>query len=167
MTDQIRFMRLTVGARIPTFGSAHAAGLDLYADLSREGNLDRVPFVAGEQAPGDISRELGVVIAPGERRLIKNGLAAEIPHKAYARIAPRSGLAFKHGMDVLAGVIDEDYRGEWGVLLINLGGSNFVVRHGDRIAQAVIERISRPVVSEVFELSETGRGGGGYGSTGV
>lgn len=128
-------------AQLPTRGSILSAGLDLYAC---EGNK----------------------LDPGERKLIRTGLEVAIPNGFYGRIAPRSGLALKHGIDVMAGVIDSDYRGELGVILVNLGTHKFVIAKGDRIAQLIVEAILTPEVVKVEDLDITFRGLGGFGSTG-
>ncbi|KAG0496248.1 hypothetical protein HPP92_000939 [Vanilla planifolia] len=106
------------------------------------------------------------VIARG-KALIPTDLSIAIPEGTYARIAPRSGLAWKHSIDVGAGVIDADYRGPLGVVLFNHSDVDFEVKAGDRIAQLIIERIMTPVVLEVDDLEATKRGSGGFGSTGV
>lgn len=98
--------------------------------------------------------------------MFKIGIKIAIPNNTYCRIAPRSGLAVKHGIDVGAGVIDADYRGELAVILFNFGDKEFSVNKGDRIAQMVVERISYADVVEVDELCETQRGASGFGSTG-
>lgn len=94
-------------------------------------------------------------------------LAVEVPAGCYGRVAPRSGLAAKHHIDVGAGVIDEDYRGNVGVVLFNHGAEPFVVQRGDRIAQLICERCVLPELLEVDSLDETQRGAGGFGSTGT
>ena len=101
------------------------------------------------------------------RAIVPTGLALAAPPGTYARVAPRSGLAVKHFIDTGAGVVDEDYRGEVGVVLFNHGGDAFEVRRGDRVAQLILERIVTPEVEEVDDLDATARGAGGYGSTGV
>jgi dUTP pyrophosphatase len=108
-----------------------------------------------------------VTIAPGARALVGTGIAVELPHRHEAQVRPRSGLAYKHGVTVLnsPGTIDEDYRGEIKVLLINHGSEPFVVRSGDRIAQLVIAPVTR-VELEEGALGDTARGAGGYGHTG-
>lgn len=138
----MKIQLLTPEATIPTRGSEKSAGLDLHSAED-------------------------CTIEPRERKLVSTGIAVALPSNSYGRVAPRSGLAVKHGIDVLAGVVDEDYRGEVKVALINLGTEPFVVSKGDRIAQLVIESISRPVVEVVESLEETARGAGGFGSTGV
>lgn len=114
----------------------------------------------------DLSTIEGRTLAPGERALLRTGLKIELPQGTYLRIAPRSGLALKYGIDVLAGVVDADYRGEVGVLLINLGTLSFSCYPGDRIAQGIIERCS-PAFITTGAPDETIRGAGGFGSTGV
>ena len=95
------------------------------------------------------------------------GMSISFPAGLYARIAPRSGLALKKSIDVGAGVVDSDYRGEVGVILFNHGDQDFEVKMGDRIAQLILEKIDTPVVEEVQGLEETVRGSGGFGSTGM
>lgn len=133
---------LTHDAKVPTRGSTEAAGLDLYA----------------------ISSE---VINPGERKLLDTGIAISLMPSTYARIAPRSGLAVKNGIDVMAGVVDSDYRGSLKVCLINLGDKPFNIAKHDRIAQLIVEHciLVEPVV--VKSLESTDRGNGGFGSTGI
>lgn len=105
---------------------------------------------------------------PGRgKALCKTDIAIAIPEFTYARVAPRSGLAWKNSIDVGAGVIDYDYRGNVGVILFNHSDIDFEVKRGDRIAQLILERISMADVQEVEELNETVRGTGGFGSTGV
>ncbi|SPO24430.1 probable dUTP pyrophosphatase [Ustilago trichophora] len=128
-------------AKLPTRGSPLAAGYDLYSAEK-------------------------VVLPRGGRKVIQTGICLAIPTGHYGRVAPRSGLASKHGIDTGAGVIDEDYRGLLGVLLFNFGDAEFTINEGDRIAQLIIEKISTPEVEEVESLDETLRGAGGFGSTG-
>ena len=130
-------------------GSEHAAGYDLFADLGGTGAASEVP------------------IYPGTRRVISTGISMEIPLSYYGRVAPRSGLAVKHGLDVLAGVVDPDYRGDVSVVLVNHGQATFLVTHGMRIAQLVLERVATPIIVEVSELNAAVRGEAGFGSTGV
>jgi dUTP pyrophosphatase len=113
-----------------------------------------------------------VVIRPGERRLVPTGLVLEIPAGWEGQVRPRSGLALRHGIGILnaPGTIDSDYRGEVGVILVNLGEAPFSVKRGDRIAQLVIARVESPQSIEWVEsddLEGSGRGEGGFGSTGV
>jgi dUTP pyrophosphatase len=102
----------------------------------------------------------------GGRLLVKTGIAVELPPHTYLRIAPRSGLANKFGIDVLAGVVDPGYTGEIGVILQNLGDEIMHVRKGDKIAQGILENAIRADIVEVDELSESERGSKGYGSSG-
>jgi dUTP pyrophosphatase len=141
----LRVQRLRDGAQLPKYMSDGAAGLDLAA------------LVDGE-----------VVIRPGERALIGTGLAIALPRGHEAQVRPRSGLAWKHGVTVLnsPGTVDEDYRGEVKVLLVNHGQEPFVVRTGERVAQLVIAKVERVAITEQAELDDTVRGAGGYGHTG-
>ena len=143
---KVRLLR--PGAVLPAYMSEHAAGLDLAA------------------CPEDGAE---VVLQPGERRLVPTGLAIELEPGWEAQVRPRSGLALRHGVTLLnsPGTIDADYRGEVGVILINLGQASFTVRPGDRIAQMVVARVGRvrPVVVET--LGESRRGDGGFGHTGT
>ena len=129
---------------LPKYQTALSAGMDLYA------NLD---------AP--------VTLKPLERKLIATGLLMELPQGFEAQVRPRSGLAIKNGITVLntPGTIDADYRGEIGVILVNLSAESFTVNDGDRIAQMVIAKHETAIWDEVDELSETDRGAGGFGST--
>jgi len=130
----------------PHYATEGAAGLDVRANLSEP-----------------------ITLQPLERRLIPTGLRVAIPMGYEIQVRPRSGLAFKHGVTVLnsPGTIDADYRGEIGVLLVNLSNEAFVVEHGERIAQLVVAKHEHITWEEVNELSETTRGSGGFGSTGV
>ena len=109
-----------------------------------------------------------VELQPGDIRLIPTGLAISLPQGFEAQIRPRSGLALRHGIGMVnsPGTIDNDYRGEIGIILINWGKSPFVVRNGDRIAQMTISRVYRANIEETDELDETRRGSGGFGHTG-
>lgn len=111
-------------------------------------------------------RRLAVIPARG-KELVKTDLSIAIPKDTYARIAPRSGLAWKHFIDTGAGVVDYDYRGNVGVILFNHADKDFEVKKGDRVAQMILERITTPEVVEVEDLEATERGAGGFGSTGV
>lgn len=110
-----------------------------------------------------------VTLQPGERALIPTGIAIAMPEGLEAQVRPRSGLALKHGITCLntPGTIDADYRGEIGVILINLGYEPFTVQRGDRIAQLVFQAVPRVELVEVEELPDSERGAGGFGSTGV
>jgi dUTP pyrophosphatase len=131
--------------------------------------LAQIPAYQSEEAAGfDLHSIEDAVIAAGERKLIKTGLAFDIPRGYEIQIRPRSGLAYKHGVTVLntPGTIDSDYRGEIKVLLINHSNENFEIKVGERIAQAVIKEVIQASFEEVEELSETKRGEKGFGSTG-
>lgn len=106
-------------------------------------------------------------ISPKGKTLVATDISLAIPEGHYGRVAPRSGLAHKHFIDVGAGVIDADYRGPLGVILFNFGDVEFVIKKGDRIAQLILEKISILPVEDVEELDETNRGAGGFGSTGL
>ena len=132
---------------------------------------NEIPAYATEQAAGmDIRANLpvDVVLKPMERKLIPTGLFIELPDGYEAQIRPRSGLALKYGVTVLntPGTIDADYRGEIGVVLINLSDQDFVVKHGERIAQMVINQYTKIEFEEVEVLTDTVRGEGGFGHTG-
>ena len=107
------------------------------------------------------------IIEPNSRCLVSTGLKFQFPSNVYGRIAPRSGLALKHGIDVMAGVIDPDYTGEVKVLLYNTSNVKFEVQKGDRVSQLIFESFKFPLFNEVTEISETDRSSGGFGSTGV
>jgi dUTP pyrophosphatase len=114
----------------------------------------------------DLHSSEGYVILPGHRAVVSTGLSFEFPSGVYGRVAPRSGLAVKHGLTVGAGVIDPDYTGEVKVVLFNHDKSVFIIKPGYRIAQLICERCECPEIEEVAEVTETGRGEGGFGSTG-
>jgi len=133
------------GLPLPEYHSEHASGMDLMAAVDAD-----------------------VVLGHGERRLVPTGIAVEVPPGYEAQVRPRSGLALKHGVSLVntPGTIDADYRGEIGVILVNLGAEPFTVRRGDRIAQMVICPVVRAEVVEVEALSDTERDDGGFGHTG-
>lgn len=145
---QIKFKRLHISSEplpLPSYQSAEASGMDLLADV-----------------------EDSVYLEPGGRKLVPTGLSMEIPAGYEAQIRPRSGLAIKNGISMVntPGTIDSDYRGEIKVIMINHGTETFVINRGDRIAQMVIAPVIHAEILEITELSETMRGGGGFGSTG-
>ena len=117
----------------------------------------------------DVRSVVDLMIAPGERALVRTGLVLMLPPNAEAQVRPRSGLALKHGVTVLntPGTIDSGYRGEVGVILINLGAEPFKVEKGMKIAQLVIAPVTQAEIVEVSEIDSTDRGAGGFGSTGV
>lgn len=137
----------TSGHPDPTYETERSAGMDLRA------------VVTGEP----------IVLAPLERTIVKTGLFIELPVGHEAQVRPRSGLAAKFGITVLnaPGTIDADYRGEIGVILVNLSQEPFTIEHGDRVAQLVIAKHERADWTITDELSETDRGAGGFGSTGI
>jgi len=145
---EVPVRRLPHGAdlALPAYATAQSAGMDLLAAVE-----------------GD------VVLAPGERRLIPTGIAIALPPGTEAQVRPRSGLALKHGVTVLnaPGTIDADYRGEVGVVLINLGREPFTVTRGARIAQLVVGPYARAAWRPVAALDDSARGAGGFGSTGL
>ncbi len=130
----------------PRYATPHSAGMDLRAHLP----------------PG------GIVLAPGQRVLVPTGLRLQIPPGYEGQVRPRSGLALKRGLTVLnaPGTIDADYRGDVGVILVNLSGEPQRIEPGERVAQLVIAPVTRVRWEEVDELDESERGGGGFGSTG-
>ena len=132
--------------QLPAYATPESAGMDLRANVAEP-----------------------VVLRPLERRIIPTGLYMALPPGYEAQVRPRSGLAFKHGVTVLnsPGTLDSDYRGELGVLLVNLSNEDFTIQAGERIAQMVIARHEQGEFVEVEELDDTERGAGGYGHTGV
>lgn len=127
-----------------------------------------VPKRADSGAAGyDLSACESQVIPAGKWARVDTGIMLEFPGDCYARVAPRSGLAFKNGLDVFAGVVDSSYRGTVAVILMNHSGVDFTVKPGDRIAQLIFERIYTPELVEEGALSATERGAGGFGSSGV
>ena len=142
MSPTIR-VTLSDGASLPEYQSADAAGMDLRTSIAFE-------------------------LAPMERRLVPTGLRMAIPRGFEGQVRPRSGLALKHGISMVnaPGTIDSDYRGEIGVLLINLGSESVSFQVGDRIAQLVICAVNQVTLVAAEELDETVRGAGGFGSTG-
>ena len=131
---------------LPAYATVQSAGMDLRANIDEP-----------------------MVLHPMERRLVPTGLYIALPEGYEAQVRPRSGLALKHGITVLnaPGTIDADYRGEVGVLLVNLSDKDFTVNDGERIAQMVIARCEQAEFLTVEQLDETERGAGGYGHTGV
>ena len=131
-------------------------------------NNAAVPKRGSEEAAGyDIASAEDTVVPAKGKTVVKTGISVAIPEGCYGRIAPRSGLAVKRFIDVGAGVIDADYRGEIGVVLFNHSDEDFVVKPGDRIAQLLLEKIETPTVKEAEELPDTKRGTDGFGSTGI
>jgi len=145
---KIQILRLPhgEGVPLPKYMSHSASGMDLYAAVDGE-----------------------VILKPGERKLIPTGFKMALSEGYEAQVRPRSGLAIKNGISVLntPGTIDEDYRGEVGVILINHGNEDFRVKRGDRIAQMVINKVEQADIEEVQSLTETHRSSGGFGHTGI
>ena len=139
--ELLNFKKLDLRATLPTRGSRASAGLDLYSIEA-------------------------VSLEPGQRVIARTGLAVAIPEGFYGRLAPRSGLATKKGLDVLAGVIDADYRGEIGCLLHNAGQEKIELAANSKVCQLIIEKIITPGAVWAADLDDTERGHGGFGSTG-
>lgn len=137
-------------------------------ELKRIGSHDLpLPSYGSDGAAGlDLSASHDCRIYPGAKTMIDTGFAWAIPSGHVGFIWPRSGLAAKHGIDTLAGVIDSDFRGQVRVILINHGAATVEIKAGDRVAQMVIQECARVTQVEVEELTDTARGGGGFGSTG-
>lgn len=131
---------------LPHYETIASAGMDLRANITES-----------------------ITLKPLERTIVKTGLFIELPIGYEAQVRPRSGLAAKKGVTVLnaPGTVDADYRGEIGVILVNLSNENFTIENGERVAQLIIAKHERGEWKEVQELSETARGEGGFGSTGV
>ena len=131
---------------LPNYSTEHSAGMDLRAFLAEP-----------------------VVLKPMERVLIPTGLFIEVPEGYEAQVRPRSGLAIKNGITVLntPGTIDADYRGEVKVVLVNLSNEPFIIQNGDRIAQMIIAKYEKIAWTQVEQLSDTERGAGGFGSSGI
>lgn len=140
------FCTVSNNAVVPSYQTEGAAGADVCACIEQD-----------------------IILEPGKRTLVPTGLCMEIPAGYEIQVRPRSGLAVKHGITCLntPGTIDSDYRGEVKVLLINLGDQPFVIKNGDRIAQLVVAPVTQAEFSKVEILSDTVRGSGGFGSTGV
>ncbi|KFB49279.1 AGAP010159-PA-like protein [Anopheles sinensis] len=138
----LKFAKLSENAFAPSKGSAKAAGFDL------KSAYDYTVPARGKQ-------------------LVMTDIQVQVPEGCYGRVAPRSGLAVKNFIDVGAGVVDEDYRGNVGVVLFNHSETEFEVKKGDRIAQFICEKIAYPDLEELPSLSNTERGAGGFGSTGT
>jgi dUTP pyrophosphatase len=117
-------------------------------------------------AGADLRASEAVTIAPGARAAVPTAVRLQIPPGHVGLVWPRSGLAIRHGIDTLAGVIDSDYRGEVRVVLVNHGDEPFRIERGDRIAQLLVQRVERAAFAAVPAIEETDRGGGGFGSTG-
>lgn len=146
VTLKLRTLPHFEGLPLPAYQSDQAAGLDLPAAVTEP-----------------------VVLAPGKRAAVPTGLGLELPRGYEGQVRPRSGLALKQGVTVLnsPGTVDADYRGEVKVILINLGEEDFVIERGMRIAQLVVAPVTQARIEVASELADSGRGAGGFGSTGV
>ena len=142
----VKIKKLNQKAILPTYQTEHAAGMDLYACLDET-----------------------IIIKPMQRVIVPTGLSIELPIGYESRIHARSGLAFRDGICMAngTGIIDADYRGEYGILVLNISDKDFVVEHGARLAQLVVSKFEHVVWNEVDDLTETERGAGGFGSTGT
>ena len=141
----LKIKRISKLAQLPTYATEGAAGMDLYA-----------------------ANEEPITLAPLERKLVPLGFTMELPTGYEAQIRPRSGMAIKRGITLsnCVGTVDEDYRGEVCVGLVNLSREDYTIQAGDRIAQMVVAPVTKAVITEADELAETVRGEGGFGSTG-
>ncbi|MBS4759201.1 MAG: dUTP diphosphatase [Clostridium sp.] len=141
----LKFLKLNEKVTIPSYQTEGAAGMDLCAFL-----------------------ETPLTLKPLERKLVPTGLKMELPKGYEAQVRPRSGMSIKHGITLIncVGTIDEDYRGELCVPVVNLSNEEFTINNGDRIAQMIISPVTKADIEVVQELSETQRGEGGFGSTG-
>ena len=141
----VKILKLNDGVSLPSYQTEGAAGMDLCAFLSEP-----------------------LTLKPLERKLIPTGLKMELPQGYEAQVRPRSGMSIKHGITLIncVGTIDEDYRGELCVPVVNISSENFTINNGDRIAQMVISPVTKADIKVVSEISDTQRGEGGFGSTG-
>ena len=141
----LKFKKIKEKAVLPNYQTEHSAGMDVMACIDED-----------------------IVLKPFQRQIVPTGLAAEISPGHELQVRARSGLAAKHGVSLVNGIgtIDADYRGEIGIILINLGQDDFLIKNGDRIAQLVLCRYEKAIISEEKALSQTNRGQGGFGSTG-
>jgi dUTP pyrophosphatase len=140
-TNDARAVAVSGTGALPEYGSAESAGADLRAAEA-------------------------LTLAPGERAAVATGIHLALPEGHVGLVWPRSGLALRHGIDTLAGVIDSDYRGEVKVVLVNHGREAFRIEAGDRVAQLLIQRVERVAFTRASDLGATTRGTGGFGSTG-
>lgn len=139
---KVKIVKISEDAIVPKYATSQDAGCDIYSIED-------------------------VIIKSKEYKSIRTGIKIEIPEGYYGRIAPKSGLALKNGIDTLAGVVDSGYRGEINVLLINNSNFDFNIEKGNKIAQIIFEKMDQAIFEEVKELNETDRGENGFGSTGL
>jgi dUTP pyrophosphatase len=142
----VKFNKVKPGATLPSYQTDQSAGMDVSAFL-----------------------EEPIIIKPLQRSIVPTGLAVEVPEGFEVQVRARSGLSAKYGISLVNGIgtIDADYRGEIGVILVNLGEKDFVINNGDRVAQLVVAKYEKVEIIESNILSETQRGSGGFGSTGI
>tara|TARA_B100000287_G_scaffold88039_2_gene80581 strand:- start:7872 stop:8294 length:423 start_codon:yes stop_codon:yes gene_type:complete len=138
----LRVKKLHPDAVIPTRTSPHSVGYDLYSMED-------------------------ITVPSMDRRIVSTGVCATLPPGVYGRIAPRSGMTLKYGIQTGAGVVDPDFTGELVVVLFNFGSEDFEIKRGNRIAQMILERCETPLIEEVIELTETERGDNGFGWSGA
>lgn len=141
MSILVKVKKLKPNAIIPNYAHKGDAGLDLYSTES-------------------------YIIKSNKRQLVSTGISMELPKGYFASIRDKSGLALKKGITILGGVIDYTYRGEYGIIVLNTGEEDFVIKKGDKIAQVIIQPVATAEIKEVAKLSETERGSGAWGSTG-
>lgn len=142
----------------------HEGTLEVRATVEEAGLLPQ--YGSAGAAGADLRAAEAALLGPGERCAVRTGLRLEIPAGHVGLVWPRSGLAARHGIDTLAGVIDSDYRGEVMVVLVNHGETSFTIAPGDRIAQILVQRVERAAFEAVASLEPSERGQGGFGSTG-
>ena len=165
----LRVKKLSETAVLPVRGSVFAAGKNQEAtSCPTPHRLPHHVYTSPFLYVGyDLASAVDIIVPAKGKAIVKTDLAIAIPENTYARIAPRSGLAVKHFIDVGAGVVDYDYRGNVGVVLFNHSDTDFSVHQSDRIAQLILEQIAMVPVEEVTDLPSTERGDGGFGSTGT
>lgn len=139
---KLKIKKLHKDAVVPHFAKPGDAGMDVYAVES-------------------------LTLEPDERGVVKTGLSFEFPHGYVVLVWDKSGISTKTGVTTLAGVVDADYRGEVGIAVINLGQESYTFEKGKKVAQILIQKVEQPEIEEVEDLSETSRGDGGFGSTGI
>lgn len=138
---KIKFKKLNKDAKVPEFAHVDDAGFDIFTDKKTK-------------------------IKKGDVATVSTGISSEIPNGFFVSFRDKSGLAAKHGIHVLGGVIDSGYRGEWGVIITNLGNDDYVFEKGHKVAQGIVHKLEKVEISETKKLTETKRGKGGFGSTG-
>lgn len=141
MSCTIKVKKLHPDAIVPHFANKSDAGMDLFSTKK-------------------------IMLHPGERVQVPTGIAIELPENYVSLIWDKSGLSAVHGLKVMAGVVDAGYRGEYIVVLVNLGATDYVIEKGHKVAQVLIQKVEHPIVEVVEELSDTDRGAGGFGSSG-